>query len=58
LYKKIFPIALFFAFSLVFSNYAYVYLSVAYIQVLRALYCDLTPHAGIDVCNNICGGRC
>ena len=33
MYKKIFPIALFFAFSLVFSNYAYVYLSVAYIQV-------------------------
>jgi len=36
LYKKIFPIALFFAFSLVFSNYAYVYLSVAYIQMLKA----------------------
>lgn len=42
LYKKIFPIALFFAFSLVFSNYAYVYLSVAYIQVLCALHTAVT----------------
>lgn len=42
LYTKIFPIALFFAFSLVFSNYAYVYLSVVYIQVLCALHTALT----------------
>lgn len=37
--KQILPVALFFAVSLVFSNKAYIYLSVSYIQV-GVLRCD------------------
>lgn len=38
---KIVPVALFFAFSLVLSNKAYIYLSVSYLQVLL---CNLFHH--------------
>ena len=34
LLKQVLPVALLFALSLVFSNKAYIYLSVSYIQVL------------------------
>lgn len=34
IYSKIVPVALFFAFSLVLSNKAYIYLSVSYLQVI------------------------
>lgn len=34
--KQILPVAIFFAFSLVLSNKAYIYLSVSYIQMLKA----------------------
>lgn len=36
--KQIFPVACFFAVSLVLSNKAYIYLSVSYIQVSLILF--------------------
>lgn len=36
MHKKIFPVASFFAVSLILSNKAYIYLSVSYIQMLKA----------------------